>query len=120
MEIPKLQWGGAQVDDGVLVIEVAGDRPKGWKATFQRTVALLDSGRWGEVSLKGATVRVSGVQEGSEESLHHFLESVMQEANAALVDEADAEDENRDEETADDVDDADGRMTDRFRGFNAA
>ena len=28
MEIPKLRWSGATVSDGVLGVEVAGDRPK--------------------------------------------------------------------------------------------
>ena len=122
MEIPKLRWSGATVSDGVLVVEVTGDRPKGWKTTFDRTAKLLDTGRWDDVRLKGGKVRVGGVDEGSEDSLHHFLEAVVQEANATLVaeqvDGAAVPDERSDGDGEDDT--ADARMTERFRDFDAA
>jgi hypothetical protein len=122
MEIPKLRWSGATVSDGVLVVEVAGDRPKGWKTTFDRTAELLDTGRWGDVRLKGGKVRVGGVDEGSEDSLHHFLEAVMQEANATLVaeqvDGAAVLDDRSDDDGEGDT--ADARMTERFRDFDVA
>jgi hypothetical protein len=122
MDIPTLQWSGAQVRDGILTVEIAGDRPKGWKATFEKTVRLLGGGDWGEVELKSGKVRVSDVQEGSEGQLRHFLEGVVQEANAAFVeDEAeDHEDEEAGGSKGEDGDDADARMTDRFRDFDAA
>jgi hypothetical protein len=122
MDIPTLQWSGAQVRDGILTVEIAGDRPKGWKATFEKTVRLLGGGDWGEVELKSGKVRVSDVQEGSEGQLRHFLEGVVQEANAAFVeDEAeDHEDEEAGRSKGEDGDDADARMTDRFRDFDAA
>jgi hypothetical protein len=121
MEIPTLQWSGAQVKDGKLVVELAGDRPKGWKSSFDRTVKLLNNSRWGSVTLKAGKVRVEGVDEGTEESLHHFLESVMQEVNAALVDDdqgADAEEPGAPDD--DGADSADDRMTERFRGLHAS
>jgi hypothetical protein len=121
MEIPTLQWSGAQVKDGKLVVEIAGDRPKGWKGSFDRTVRLLDSGRWDSVTLKAGKVRVAGVDEGTEESLYHFLESVMQEVNAGLVDD-DQEPDAEEPEAADDdaTESVDDRMTERFRGLHGS
>ena len=110
------------MQDGVLTVQVAGDRPKGWKATFGRTVTLLGGGSWGTVSLKGAKIRVTGVPEGSEDELRHFLEAAVQQANATHVEpEEDADDGSEDSETdEDDGDDVDARMTSRFRDFGAA
>lgn len=119
MEIPRLQWSGAEVHDGVLVVAIAGDRPKGFKATFERTVKLLDAGRWGDVKLKAGKVTVADVDEGGEESLRHFLESVMQEATAPLVMQDSGEDHDEDADDGPASDDADARMTERFRGFAA-
>ena len=82
MEAPTLEWSAAEVRDGTLTVPIDGDRPKGWKATFERTVRLLGGGSWGEVSLKGAKVKVADVSEGSEEELRYFLEGAVQQANA--------------------------------------
>lgn len=123
MEAPTLQWSAADVRDGTLTVEIDGDRPKGWKATFQQTVRLLDGGEWGEVSLKGATVRVTDVSEGSEDKLRHFLDAVVQQANATHVepeDDADDQDDGPEDASEGDGDDADARMTSRFRDFGAA
>jgi hypothetical protein len=124
MEPPTLQWNEAQVRDGTLTVAIGGDRPKGWKATFGQTVRLLGGGNWGEVSCKGGEVRVSDVAEGSEDELRHFLEGVVQQANAIHVvpedDADDEEDEGPDEERDADGDDADARMTSRFQEFGAS
>jgi hypothetical protein len=119
MEAPRLEWSAAAVNDGTLTVEIAGDRPDGWKGTFLRTAQLLGGGDWGEVSLKGAKVKVTGVSEGSEEELRFFLEGVLQQANATHVEaeDDDAEDEADEDEATDEGDDADGRMTSRFREF---
>jgi hypothetical protein len=123
METPKLDWSGAEVRDGILTVEIGGDRPKGWKSTFERTVRLLGGGDWGEVKLKGGRVRVGDVSEGSEESLRHFLESVVQQANATHEDSLTDDEEDGEDEDATppaDDDDVDGRMTGRFRDFDDA
>jgi hypothetical protein len=120
MEAPKLQWSGAHVRDGNLTVEIAGDRPKGWKSTFEQTVRLLGGGDWGEVKLKAAKIRVSEVKEGSEESLRHFLEGVVQQANATHVNTDDGDDHEDDQDTDrddDGADDVDARITGRFRDF---
>jgi hypothetical protein len=119
METPKLQWSGAQVRDGVLTVEMAGERPKGYRQAFARTAKLLDAGRWSEIAYKAGTIRVGGVDEGSEESLRHFLESVIQEINTALVEDDDDHTEDGDDEReAPEGGDADARMTERFRAFD--
>ncbi|HEX4011479.1 MAG TPA: hypothetical protein VHX62_15775 [Solirubrobacteraceae bacterium] len=136
MEAASLQWSGAEVRDGVLTVRIDGDRPKGFKPAFARTVTLLGGGPVGVVALKGATVRVRDVDEGSEETLHHFLESVLQEVNTALApddsgdgqpaDDADDADDAAaaaaadDDDDDDDDDDPDARMTERFRSLSDA
>ncbi|MGZ4312775.1 MAG: hypothetical protein ACXVR1_11795 [Solirubrobacteraceae bacterium] len=122
MEAPTLQWSAADVRNGTLTVEIAGDRPKGWKVTFRQTVRLLGGGEWGEVSLKGATVRVADVPEGSEDKLRHFLDAVVQQANATHVepDDDDDQDGGPDDASEGEGDDADARMTSRFRDFGPA
>ena len=122
MESPTLSWRTAEVRDGTLTVEIDGDRPKGWKATFHQTVRLLGGGGWGEVSLKRGTVRVTEVAEGTEDELRHFLEGAIQQANATHVepeDEAEDRADEPDEEQEEDGDGADTRMTSRFRDFGA-
>lgn len=122
MDAPRLEWSAAAVRDGTLTVPIAGDRPRGWKSTFDHTVRLLGGSSWGEVSLKKHKVKVADVPEGSEDELRHFLEGVVQESNAAHV-EIEADDEESSERTDaggdDGGDDADARMTARFRDFDA-
>ena len=123
MPSPTLQWSAAEVNDGVLMVPIEGDRPKGWKRKFEQVVSVLGGGPSGEVVCKSGNVRVSAVVEGSEEELHHFLEAVLQETNSALGAGDDPDERNDDGgEAADegvdvDVDDADARLTDVFRDF---
>jgi hypothetical protein len=119
MPAPKLHWDNAEVSDGVLTVPVDGDRPKGWDGVFERTVTLLGSGQWDEVKLKSGKVRVKGVQPGVEETLHHFLEGVVQEANAvAGTDEEDEGDGRTSDDDGDPEDgDGDAQLTARFRQF---
>ena len=123
MDAPSLEWSAAEVRRGSLTVQVAGDRPRGWKSTFQQTVRLLGGGNWGEVSIKGAKVTVADVPEGSEEELRFFLDGVVQQANATHVD-ADDDDADVGAEEGDDAraeeDDADARMTSRFRDSGTA
>ena len=118
MDAPTLQWSAAEVRHGTLTVPIEGDRPKGWKSTFDQTVRLLGGGAWGEVSLKKAKVKVADVPEGSEGDLRFFLEGVVQQANATHVEPDEDADETGDEDSdanGDDADDADTRMTARFR-----
>src|ERR1700740_3671414 len=119
MATPTLQWSAAEVSGGVLTVPIDGDRPKGWKDKFAQVVTLLGGGDWDGIACKAGRVRVSGVTEGSEEKLRHFLEGVMQETNAALAigdedEEADGDEPDAGEDAGDD---ADARLTERFRNF---
>jgi hypothetical protein len=122
---PRLDWGQADVKEGKLTVSVAGEPPDGWKDTFEKTAALLSSGDWDTVRMKKLTVRVEGVRPGTEDKLRHFLESVVQQANATHEPEDDHDDDDDDggkgneqqpdEAGKDDPDDA--GMTERFRSF---
>ena len=118
MDAPHLEWSAAAVRDGTLTVPIAGDRPRGWKSTFDRTVRLLGGGDWGEVSLKKTKVKVGDVGEGSEEQVRFFLDGAVQEANAAHV-ETEEDDDAPDpaDDGGDKGDDADARMTARFQEF---
>jgi len=130
METPKLDWSSAEVRDGKLTVplEVDGQLPKDWKRRFERTVSLLDRGDWGGVAVKKGAVSVTGLEPGDEDRLHHFLESVVQEANTVVeVEETDEhDDEDEPEQDGDERDDGsdsgsgDQEMTDRFRSFSDA
>jgi hypothetical protein len=121
MASPALQWHAAEVSGGVLTVPIEGDRPKGWKSKFEQVVTLLGGGPWGEVALKSGRVRVTEVADGSEEGLHHFLESALQETNAAFQtgdDDADRDDDDDDAGSEHGAgDDADARLTETFRNF---
>src|SRR5581483_5306297 len=116
MDEAKLNWSSAEVSDGTLKVELDGELEKDWKQSFKTTVRLLGNGDWGEVELKKGTIRVTGVTPGSEEKLRHYLESVVEQANASQAppeEEPDAADE--DEDAAEEGPDAE--MSQRFRAF---
>jgi hypothetical protein len=120
MSQASLNWATANVKNAKLTVELEGEMPSGWKSGFETTARLLGgAGGWGDVSLskKRKTVSVSDVTEGSEERLRHYLESVVEQANATHPSE-EPEGENASEDTEDEGDDgADAQMSDRFRSF---
>ena len=118
----KLSWSQAEVKDAALSVPLDGEVPKGWKQSFERTVALLGSGEWGEVKLRKGKVVVADVGPGSEAKLKHHLEGVVDQANATVNEADDPEDEGsegdedaRDGENEDQRSDPDAEMTERFR-----
>lgn len=115
MDDVTLDWASAEVDDGRLEVPLRDDAPREWKVTFKRTVALLPGGEWGKVVLKKSRVRVHDVAEGTEDELRHFLEGVVQQANASNEEQAN---DTRDGDS--EVDDRDAQMTARFRSFAVA
>lgn len=120
----RLDWAAAEVKDGKLEVPLDGELPSGWKKGFDRTVALLGGGDWGEVKVKKDRVLVAEVVEGDESRLHHFLESVALQANAPYQEEPEA-DEGEDAEDGEDADEGeeaegpDAEMTERFRSFGS-
>lgn len=124
----KLNWSTAKVEDSKLTVDLDGELPAGWNESFDAVARLLaSSADWGEVKLKGKkSVRVSEVPEGSEERLRHFLESVVEQANAdhrpeeSERDKADGSDEDDQDKGGDDDRDEpgpDAEMSERFRSF---
>ncbi len=102
--------------EGRLTVELAGEPPKGWMKHFKGVLALLEqnAGQWGEIGLSKKRIRVSDVQEGSEDALRHLLESACLQANADLqLDGPEPSSESQDDPPTE----ADQRMTESFRGF---
>jgi hypothetical protein len=120
MSTVKLSWSTAEVKDAKLSVPLDGDVPKGWKQSFERTIALLGSGEWGEVSLKRGKVVVADVTPGSEPKLKHHLDAVVTQANATIEAAAGEDEESEEDEEGQDAQDGersdpDTEMTERFR-----
>jgi hypothetical protein len=112
-----IDWESAAVDAGRLTVGLTGEPPTGWKKRVEQVVERLErpSNAWGAIKVSKARIRVDEVPPGSEDELHHFLESAVLQANADLRPDAD-DDASPDDERSED----DERMTDAFRAFAAA
>jgi hypothetical protein len=111
-----IEWGSAEIDGGMLNVQLIGASSKSWKARFENVLALLDTPHsgWGEVSLTKKAIQVSGVQHGREAELRHFLESAVLQANTDTAPDAPPTHEEENEEL-----DADEQMAQTFRSFAA-
>jgi hypothetical protein len=107
-----LNWATAEVKGGKLTVELEGKPAKAWKESFETTVTLLRGGDWGEVQVKKNSVRVSDLSPGSEDKLRHHLESIVEQANAAV-----RPSESEGDGVEADPDSPDARMTQSFRAF---
>ncbi len=125
MEQASLDWSTAEVKNGVLSVGLDGERPKGWNKTFAATAAMLGGGStWGKVALRKDRIKVTGVTPGVEDKLHHFLESVVLQANTdhapETEDDSDEDGEQEPEQESsqgDSDDDPDSELTSRFKAF---
>jgi hypothetical protein len=122
MSSVKLDWASAEVKNSKLTVPLAGDPPKGWKQSFERTETLLGNGEWGEVKLKKGAVHVSDVEPGTEEKLRHHLEAIVDQANATHEErerdkDKNGEDKNGEDKNGKEPEGPDAEMADRFRGF---
>jgi hypothetical protein len=117
MSSVKLDWASAEVKSSKLTVPLAGDPPKGWKQSFERTETLLGDGEWGEVKLKKGAVHVSDVEPGTEEKLRHHLEAIVDQANATHEERDRDKDENGEDKNGKEPEGPDAEMADRFRGF---
>ena len=118
MEQPELNWSAAEVHDGTLTVEIAGEPDGEWIETFERTLALLSTGQgWGAIKLKSGKVKVKDVTEHSTDNLRFALDGAVQEANAHHAEDEgqNADDHSDAEADADPASEADQRMTDSFR-----
>jgi hypothetical protein len=119
MDAPFVDWSTAEVRRDTLTVEIAGERPRGWKRSFELVATLLGSdSSFHDVSLRKGTASVGGATPGSEDELRFFLEAVVLQANADhQLQEGDDEDDDADDSPAQERDDPQSEMTDRFRGF---
>ena len=104
----EIDWSTAQVSDAELVVALAPSPPPDWRARAKGAIALLErSGQpWEAIKVKKDRIVVSGVGEGSEDDVRHFVESIVLQANAGEGEEAEEH-----------VDEADERMTSAFQSF---
>ena len=115
MDIPVIEWASAEVKDGTLTVPVAGELPSGLRPAFAQTVRLLGA-RWETKLKKSGRVRVSGIVEGEEEPVHHLVQAALQQALAAVTgDPPPGDPDGRSGEDEPAPNDADARMTERFR-----
>jgi hypothetical protein len=116
-----IDWASAQIRDGSLTVGLHGESHRGWSKDFGGVLALLEksSQPWGKVSLAKGVITVAGVQEGGEEELRHFLESVAMQVNADLHLREDDGEEGRDGPRSEDDTRraAELDMAATFRGF---
>ncbi len=120
MPAAKLDWTTAKVKDAKLTVAVAGEIPTGWRKSFETTVRLLGSGEWGSVKLRKRTISVAELTQETEEKLRHYLESVVEQANAAHEPPEPASERGDAESTEGGDDGPDSQMTERFRSFAEA
>jgi hypothetical protein len=104
----EIDWGTAQVIDGRLTVAFAQRPSPQWRGHAKAAlVALSHAGQaWGDVAVKKARVVVDAVAQGTEADVHHYLESIVLQANAhePVIAEPDA-------------DSPDARMTAAFQAF---
>lgn len=107
---PTLDWGSASVDDATLTVPVTGEVPTGWTKGVKRVAERLErpGSGWGAVKVTKKRLSVDAVAPGCEDDLHHFLESVVLQANTALREDEGSDDARSEEDQA---------MTDAFRAF---
>jgi hypothetical protein len=114
----NLNWKLAKVKDAELTVDLDGKASSEWKHSFEDTVRLLGGGDWGRVRIKKGSVHVEAVVPGEEDKLRFFLESVVEQANAAQrASEPEDEQQVEDENGASGVD---AEMAERFRSYSAA
>ncbi len=113
----QIDWASAQIEAGMLTVDLTGKGSKIWKAHFENVLALLDTPHttWGAVRLNKSAIRVVGVQQGTEPELCHFLESVVLQANSDTQPEAPEDGAETDD--AGEEPDVDEQMTATFRAF---
>lgn len=111
-----IEWASSEVEDATLTVELTGSSSKAWKSRFEGVLAMLDSphSRWGAVRITKKGIEVTGLQQGSESELRHFLESIVLQVNTDTEPDVPREDEQLEEDHEPDPDE---RMTETFRGF---
>jgi hypothetical protein len=115
-EAPRIAWDTAEVSDGDLEVELAGELPKGWATRFGEVLARLTQDgerRWGRTKVAKGRIKVRDLSEGCEKDLRHELESALLQANADLG----AIETRQEQGTQTPEQQSDERMTGAFRAF---
>jgi hypothetical protein len=116
----ELDWSGADVTDGTLVVALSSRPPKKWRDAFERATTLLSHGNWNtRLNQRNASVRLDPVTPGSEERVRQFLEGALLEANRVIVSEDELFGSNGESESDEPETSQDDEMTQRFRAFAA-
>ena len=119
-EKAELDWSGADVTDGTLVVALSSRPPKKWRDAFERATTLLSHGNWNtRLNQRNASVRLDPVTPGSEERVRQFLEGALLEANRVIVSEDELFGSNGESESDEPETSQDDEMTQRFRAFAA-
>jgi hypothetical protein len=122
MASPKprnIDWGTAQIEDGILTVALTGTSSKAWGQRFKSVLALLETphSHWGGVRVTRKDIQVAEVEQGTETELRHFLESIVLQINSELPQSDEptqaAEEETDEDQTAQ----AELEMTAAFRSF---
>jgi len=106
-----IDWSTAEVRDGELRVAFADPASSRQR---KRMTALAERLQrpgepWSAIAVKRSRLVVSGVADGAEADVRHFLESLLLEANAAEGDE--------ERDAGEHVDERDRRMTEAFQAF---
>jgi hypothetical protein len=111
----EIDWAEAEVVDGRLVVGLAGEPSAAWVKRAKAVLERLErpGSGWGSVKVTTKKIEVDGLAEGQENALRHFVDSIVQQANADLAEDEDEQDD--DEGGA--VSESDARMTEAFRAF---
>jgi hypothetical protein len=120
-----IDWASAEVHDGDVSVELSGKNSKEWRERFDTVLRLLgpSGGGWGEVKLTKGSIRVKSLQPQAEGDLRHFLESLVVQVNAELLDEPHEGNGEDDEDSAGSLDRGailDAEMTATLRSFAEA
>jgi hypothetical protein len=108
----SIDWASAEVKNGELTVELAGEANAKWANRVEAILERLErpGSAWGAAKVRPSRVVVKDVTAGAEEDLRHLLDGAVQQANADF---APAEEPDADAAGAE----ADAAMTEAFRSF---
>ncbi len=113
----RIDWSTAEVHTATLSVRLAGPSRRGLAKRFDGVRRLLEhsNGRWGAIALAKGFITVDEVEEGAEEDLRHFLESIVLQVNSDLHPDPPEPPPGEDGRQT-----ADGEMASRFQAFAGA
>jgi hypothetical protein len=111
----EIDWTTAQVADAVLTVKLSGEPSSAWAKRVGAVIELLqrDGRGWDHITVTKTQVEVTGVTEGSEPDLQHFVQGAVQQANADFA----ARRGNAQDTDADPGAGRDREMTDAFQAL---